>query len=100
MKVVDSSVLGPSSKNVGDPYKPRALLLSSSLRSADIKRVDKEPATVLLVEDHDSVRIAITRFLKAGGFHVLDAATPESARTFWTKYANRIALLLVDIDLI
>jgi len=62
--------------------------------------VEKEPAAVLLVEDHDSVRIAIARFLKAGGFNVLDAATPDEAKSIWKKHATGIALLLVDIDLI
>jgi DNA-binding response OmpR family regulator len=56
-------------------------------------------ATVLVIEDHDSVRIAMTRFLTAGGFEVLEAATPDAARAIWTEHANRISLLMVDIGL-
>jgi hypothetical protein len=39
--------------------------------------------TVLVIEDHDSVRIlriAVSRFLEKGGFNVLSAATPDAAR--------------------
>jgi two-component system, cell cycle sensor histidine kinase and response regulator CckA len=62
--------------------------------------VDKPPAgTILVIEDHDSVRIAIARFLKAGGFTVLDAGTPEVATSIWSKHANHISLLIVDINL-
>ena len=56
-------------------------------------------ATVLVIEDHDSVRIAISRFLQAGGFNVLEAANPEAAKAIWADHSNRIALLLVDISL-
>jgi DNA-binding NtrC family response regulator len=56
-------------------------------------------ATVLVIEDHDSVRIAISRFLQAGGFNVLEAATPAAAKAIWADHANSIALLLVDISL-
>lgn len=55
--------------------------------------------TVLVIEDHDSVRIAMTRFLTAGGFNALEAATPETATALWAEHCNRIALLLVDVDL-
>jgi two-component system cell cycle sensor histidine kinase/response regulator CckA len=62
--------------------------------------MDKTPAgTVLVVEDHDSVRVAITRFLTTGGFKVLEAATTAAAKAIWQENANRISLLLVDIDL-
>ncbi|HEY6225664.1 MAG TPA: response regulator [Verrucomicrobiae bacterium] len=57
------------------------------------------PATILVIEDHDSVRIAISRFLKTGGFQVLEAATPEAARSIWTEHSSRIDLLLADIAL-
>jgi len=54
---------------------------------------------VLVIEDHDSVRIAMTRFLKTGGFDALEAATPDAARALWTENSNRISLLLVDVAL-
>jgi DNA-binding NtrC family response regulator len=56
-------------------------------------------ATVLVIEDHDSVRIAMSRFLKTGGFDVLEAATAGEAITIWAEDANRIGLLLVDLAL-
>jgi two-component system, cell cycle sensor histidine kinase and response regulator CckA len=55
--------------------------------------------TVLVIEDHDSVRIAMTRFLQAGGFNALEAATPDAATALWAEHCNQIALLLVDVDL-
>jgi DNA-binding response OmpR family regulator len=56
--------------------------------------------TVLIIEDHDSVRIAISRFLEKGGFNVLSAATPVAARALWTEHSKLISLLVVDIDLL
>lgn len=56
-------------------------------------------ATVLVIEDHDSVRIAITRFLSAGGFNVLEAATADAAKAIWKEHGKSISLLLVDIGL-
>ena len=57
------------------------------------------PATILVIEDHDSVRIAISRFLKTGGFQVLEAASPEAAKSIWKEHSSRINLLLADIAL-
>lgn len=63
--------------------------------------MDKTPdGTVLVIEDHDSVRIAIARFLKSGGFNVVEAANPDAARAVWAEHANDICLLVVDIDLV
>src|SRR3954468_22942076 len=56
-------------------------------------------ATVLVIEDHESVRIAIARFLRTGGFDTLEAETAEAARAMWAQHSNRISLFLVDIDL-
>src|SRR4026208_743626 len=62
--------------------------------------MDNAPAaTVLVIEDHDSVRIAISRFLEPGGFASFEAATPEAAKALWDIHSHRISLLLVDIDL-
>jgi two-component system, cell cycle sensor histidine kinase and response regulator CckA len=61
--------------------------------------MDERGATVLIVEDHDSVRIAISRFLKAGGFEPIEAESPEAAKAVWANHRDRISLLLVDIDL-
>jgi DNA-binding response OmpR family regulator len=63
-------------------------------------QMDKVPAaTVLVVEDHDSVRIAIARFLTAGGFGVLEAESAEAAKAIWADHGKSISLLLVDIGL-
>src|SRR4051812_27239724 len=61
--------------------------------SSDKQAMDSPRAKVLVIEDHDSVRIAITRFLQTGGFDVLDAATPEAALAIWSEHAHRISLL-------
>jgi two-component system cell cycle sensor histidine kinase/response regulator CckA len=61
--------------------------------------MDSSRPTVLVIEDHDSVRIAMTRFLKTGGFDVLEAANPDAARALWAEHSNRVSLLLVDVAL-
>lgn len=75
------------------------LLLSSKpiIRCTDMGQ--RPAATVLVIEDHDSVRIAISRFLKAGGFDPIEANSPEAVKALWDTHRDRISLLLVDIDL-
>jgi DNA-binding response OmpR family regulator len=65
---------------------------------ADAYLVDKENAlTILVVDDYDSVRIAVSMILKKNGFRVLAAEDPTVARRIWKENRDAIDLLLVDI---
>jgi CheY-like chemotaxis protein len=62
---------------------------------------DKNAAmpTVLLVDDHPSIRLMLSAGLKAHGFEVLTAATGEKAMAFCKGYDGPIDLLLADVGL-
>ena len=54
-------------------------------------------ATVLLVEDEDTVRSLTRRVLGRGGYRVLEAANPEQALELARTHAGAIDLLLTDV---
>lgn len=56
-------------------------------------------ATVLVVEDDDTILRLATRVLERGGYKVLAAATGEEAMRLCLEATSRIALLLVDVAL-
>lgn len=53
--------------------------------------------TILLVEDQESVRITATASLKALGYTVLAANTPEQAFRFIEEHSGSINLLITDV---
>lgn len=54
-------------------------------------------ATILLVEDENSVRNLITRFLTRTNFQVLTAESGRRAQAVWTEHKSQIDLLLTDV---
>jgi two-component system, cell cycle sensor histidine kinase and response regulator CckA len=54
-------------------------------------------ATVLLVEDDESVRSMTSAILTRGGYTVLDAVSPEEAFRWCREYPGPIHLLLTDV---
>jgi CheY-like chemotaxis protein len=55
--------------------------------------------TILLVDDHPSIRRMLSAGLKAYGFHVLTAGTAEKALAYCEGLTDPIDLLLTDIGL-
>jgi DNA-binding NtrC family response regulator len=55
--------------------------------------------TILVVDDYDSVRIALSLILKKNGFRVLAAESPTTAKLLWNERRAEIDLLLVDISM-
>ena len=53
--------------------------------------------TVLLVDDDESVRRLISRYLSLSGFSVLAAESGSKAMTIWQEHKNSIDLLLADM---
>jgi CheY-like chemotaxis protein len=53
--------------------------------------------TVLLVDDDESVRRLITRYLSLSGLCVLAAESGSKAMTIWREHKNSIDLLLTDM---
>jgi len=54
-------------------------------------------ATVLLVDDDESVRRLISRFLTLSGFRVLAAESGPKALPIWQEHKESIDLLLTDM---
>lgn len=54
-------------------------------------------ATILLVEDENSVRNLITRFLTRSNFQVLTAENGHRAQAVWEEHKSEIDLLLTDV---
>jgi DNA-binding NtrC family response regulator len=54
-------------------------------------------ATVLLVDDEDSVRALLTRYLSLSGYRVLTAGDTQSALALWDAHHDEIQLLLTDV---
>lgn len=61
--------------------------------------VDERRPTILLVDDHPSIRLILTAGLKAHGFDVLTAATAEKAMALCEAFDGPIDLLLADVGL-
>lgn len=61
----------------------------------------KEPGvgTVLVVEDEPAIRHLVVRVLRAHGYQVLEAETPEEALTLFEGHPTPIDLLLTDVML-
>jgi len=56
-------------------------------------------STVLVVDDYDSVRIAITLILERNGFNVFSADSAALAKGMWLERKSEIDLLIVDISM-
>jgi DNA-binding NtrC family response regulator len=55
--------------------------------------------TILIIDDYDSVRIAISMILRKHGFNVLAAENAAAAKRIWAQSRSSIELLLVDISM-
>jgi DNA-binding response OmpR family regulator len=60
-------------------------------------RVPRGSGTILLVEDDDSVRLAIRRILAVGGYTVHEAATADDARRLFAEHRDTLDLLVTDV---
>jgi len=63
------------------------------------RRPRKGRETILVVEDEGSVREVATRYLRAQGYTVLAAASPQEAEQLFAQHRDEVALLLADVVL-
>jgi PAS domain S-box-containing protein len=80
-------------------YFPRAKERLGSSRPAPAKVAARpaHSATILLVEDEESVRNVTTRVLRNNGYLVLEAGLPSEALNLLTQGGVAIDLMLVDV---
>ena len=74
----------------------RSILLGSSpLTMPNSQR--RNPATVLLVDDNDSMRTVLTELLTRKGYRTFEAASPERALHLVKQFGNELDVLVTDI---
>jgi PAS domain S-box-containing protein len=64
---------------------------------AFVESNDSSAPTILLVEDEDSVRRLMHKFLEREGYHLLEARTAEEAANLAEVFTPRIDLLITDV---
>jgi two-component system cell cycle sensor histidine kinase/response regulator CckA len=72
---------------------------SAARKMSEYPAAEARDATILLVEDDNSVRRAVTRLLSSAGYHVLGAESPAEAQRFWETQQEDIDVLLTDLVL-
>ena len=79
-------------------YLPRADADAQAVPDQVERRPEpRGAATILLVEDEESVRHVAGRVLEGHGYTVLSAASPDEAEEVFSQNAGRIALLVTDV---
>jgi two-component system, cell cycle sensor histidine kinase and response regulator CckA len=66
---------------------------------SDPESAPERQPTILLVDDHPSIRLILSAGLQAHGFDVLTAATGEKAMALCEAFDGPIDLLLADVGL-
>jgi PAS domain S-box-containing protein len=56
-------------------------------------------ATILMVEDEDNLRLAVSKMLRKNGFHVLEAGDGKAAVELFRTNAREIDVVLLDLTL-
>jgi signal transduction histidine kinase len=78
---------------------PRATATPSRSSSDSARTAGARTGTVLLVEDHDAVREAAARTLRAAGHRVIASATAEDALAQAERHDGAIDVLVADLVL-
>ena len=91
---VYSELGGGSTFNIYLPRAEQAFQLPSSMVPANSSQRSE---TVLLVEDEESIRTLIRRFLEEGGYTVLEANSGQQATEITRQHHGPIHLLLTDM---
>ncbi|MDB6073379.1 MAG: hypothetical protein JWO89_1019 [Verrucomicrobiaceae bacterium] len=84
----------PAAK-IGAPVQPVTKAADPELES----KVSKEPSTILIVDDEDSVRQVMEFVLANQGHTVIAAKDANEGWSMWCKHSRTINLAIVDIKL-
>ena len=71
----------------------------STVLRAEEQRLERLEATVLVVEDEEPLRHAVSKMLRKKGFSVIEASEGNAALDWIREYQGRIDVLLLDITL-
>ncbi|MGH9432652.1 MAG: PAS domain S-box protein [Terriglobia bacterium] len=79
-------------------YLPRVDEVPEPAKAAEVQALPRHGTeTILLVEDHPSVRQLTSRLLRAQGYLVLEARSGKEALALAEKHPGTISLLLTDV---
>src|SRR5262245_49883878 len=60
-------------------------------------KVDSAPATILMVEDEDTIRLSVSKMLRKRGFVVIEAANGGAAIDLLHAHKNEVRVILLDM---
>ena len=72
---------------------------SSEPVPASVERVPKAGANVLLVEDENTLRLAVSKILRKNGFSVIEASDGRAAIDLLRDWKDSIDLILLDLTI-
>jgi two-component system cell cycle sensor histidine kinase/response regulator CckA len=79
-------------------YFPQAGLFTSPVATGDLDVLQVAgPATLLLVEDQESIRGLLRNYLISAGYNVLESANGEEALRIANEHAGPIDVLITDV---
>jgi Response regulator containing CheY-like receiver, AAA-type ATPase, and DNA-binding domains len=79
----------------GEPSNPDG---SAAVAASD-ERISGTAGTVLLVEDEDMLRYAVSKMLRIHGFSVIEAGNGSAALDLVRSYRNSIEVILLDLTI-
>jgi CheY-like chemotaxis protein len=80
---------------MGKPSNPDR---SAAVATSD-ERISAASGTVLLVEDEDMLRYALSKMLRKHGFSVIEAGNGSAALDLVRSYSNSIEVILLDLTI-
>ena len=77
----------------------RASKTDGAITSAGVERSDARVATILIVEDEETLRLAVSKGLRRRGFSVIEASNGSEAMRALGTHADDIDAVLLDVTI-
>ena len=77
----------------------KALGIQSAVNSSRAEQSNAGTGTILVVEDEEALRLAISKALRRRGFSVLEASDGSAAMELFRAHANDLHVVLLDVNL-
>jgi PAS domain S-box-containing protein len=80
-------------------HSEKALSIQSAVTSSGAEQSNAATGTILLVEDEEVLRLAVSKALRKRGFSVLEACDGSTAMDLIRTHANDIDVIVLDVTL-
>jgi two-component system cell cycle sensor histidine kinase/response regulator CckA len=77
----------------------RAAKVGGAIPSAEVERSHARVATILIVEDEETLRLAVSKALRKSGFSVMEASDGSGAMDLLRAHKDEIDVVLLDVTL-